>query len=137
MDTFLLHWIRCLYSIKDWITCIYMKLDTFIVFGFGKLCGIRDLILGIAFVILEIGFICNTRYRIRIRHLNFMWPVFTSLLAWIILVFSDFDKWKILKTTMKGLLRDRWVVKAMEDESVESFLYKRFGGSREVNNTRS
>ncbi|XP_048746743.2 protoporphyrinogen oxidase-like [Ostrea edulis] len=45
---------------------------------------------------------------------------------------KDFDKWKILKTTMKGLLKDRWVVKPMEDESVESFLYKRFGGSREI-----
>jgi hypothetical protein len=50
-------------------------------------------------------------------------------------MFSDFDKWKILKTTMTGLLKDRWVVKPMEDESVESFLNKRFGSSHEVSIT--
>ena len=49
-----------------------------------------------------------------------------------LIFFADFDKWKIVRTSFKGLLKDRWILSPMDDESVKSFLEKRFGSSPEV-----
>ncbi|XP_022286614.2 protoporphyrinogen oxidase-like [Crassostrea virginica] len=45
---------------------------------------------------------------------------------------KDFDKWKIVRTSFKGLLKDRFILSPMDDESVKSFLEKRFGSSPEI-----
>lgn len=46
--------------------------------------------------------------------------------------FTDFDKWTLATTTFKGVMKDRWMLTRKEDESVKSFIEKRFGSSPEV-----
>lgn len=45
---------------------------------------------------------------------------------------TDFDKWTLATTTFKGLMKDRWLLTNQKDESVKSFIEKRFGSSHEI-----
>lgn len=45
---------------------------------------------------------------------------------------TDFDKWTLATTTFKGVMKDRWMLTRKEDESVKSFIEKRFGNSPEI-----
>nr|XP_011426010.2 protoporphyrinogen oxidase [Crassostrea gigas] len=45
---------------------------------------------------------------------------------------TDFDKWTLATTTFKGVMKDRWMLTRKEDESVKSFIEKRFGSSPEI-----
>lgn len=55
-----------------------------------------------------------------------------KLLGFFIIIFTDFDKWTLATTTFKGLMKDRWLLTNQKDESVKSFIEKRFGSSPEV-----
>lgn len=54
------------------------------------------------------------------------------LLVFVVVFFTDFDKWTLATTTFKGVMKDRWMLTRKEDESVKSFIEKRFGSSPEV-----
>ncbi|XP_062622274.1 protoporphyrinogen oxidase-like [Saccostrea cucullata] len=45
---------------------------------------------------------------------------------------QEFDKWNLTKAVLKGIFKDRWILSPVEDESVHSFLSKRFGTNPEI-----